>query len=96
MDYKILVSPRAIKEIEQAINFYSLYDDDAPTHFIDNLSNAFRILESNPFFEVNYKNIRMIPLKKFPYSLHYIINEDFKRVRILSCFHQKRDPKKLP
>ena len=37
MDYKIVVSPRALKEIENAIDYYALYSTDAPIHFINML-----------------------------------------------------------
>lgn len=96
MEFKIRVSPRAIKEIEQAINYFALYDNVAPKKFYESLTKAFQFLESNPFFGIYYKNVRMLNLKTYPYSLFFTINEKLKIVRILSCFHQKIDPKKLP
>lgn len=48
MAYNVIVSPRAHKEIENAIDYYALYEDDKNT------------------------------------------------IRILSCFHNKRNPNKKP
>ena len=95
MDYKVIVSPRAQKEIENAIDYYALYSSDAPVHFIAVLKEAYNILETNPFFIICYKNVRALKLRKFPYSLYFIINED-KTIRVLSCFHNKRNPDKRP
>jgi len=96
MAYKIIVSPRAQREIENAIDFYALYSYNAPAHFISILNEAYRTLEINPFFRVYYKNVHGLKLKRFPYSLFYIISENTKSVRVLSCFHNKLDPGKRP
>lgn len=96
MAYKIIVSPRAQKEIENAIDFYALYSTDAPMNFITLLSEAYATLHTSPFFRVRYKNVRAIKIKKFPYSLYFIINEDKNTVRVLACFHNKRNPDKRP
>jgi toxin ParE1/3/4 len=55
MVYKIFVSPRAQKEIENAIDYYALYSTDAPVNFIAVLKEAYKTLEINPFFRVRYK-----------------------------------------
>ncbi len=36
-------------------------------------------------------DIRRAGLRRFPYSLFYVIDDD--QVQVLSCFHQQRDPK---
>ena len=96
MAYKIIVSDRAQKEIENAIDYYSLYSVDAPQTFITILENSYNTLATSPFFKIRYKNIRAMKIKKFPYSLYFIIQETNKTVRILSCFHHKLNPKKRP
>ena len=96
MAYKIIISPRTQKEIENAIDFYKLYSDSAPLNFIENLQEAYNSLALNPHYKVRYKNIRSIKLNKFPHSLFFSINEKNKLVKVLSCFHNKRNPKKRP
>ena len=96
MAYKIIVSPRAQKEIENAIDYYALYSTDAPLKFIETLKNTYDILVITPFFRVRYKNIRALKMTKFPYSLYYVINQTKNTVRVLSCFHNKRNPNQRP
>ena len=96
MAYKIIVSPRAQKEIENAIDYYALYSSNAPQSFISKLQDTYNTLESNPFFSIQYKNIRAIKIHKFPYSLYFDISETQSVVRILACFHSKRNPNKRP
>jgi plasmid stabilization system protein ParE len=96
MVYKIIVSPRAQKEIENAIDYYALYSSDAPLNFITALKDVYNSLRTNPFFRVRYKNVRALKIKHFPHSLYFIINENQNTIRVLSCFHNKRNPNKRP
>lgn len=96
MGYKVIVSPRAQKEIENAIDFYALYSGDAPINFITTLKKSYVTLEKNPFFRVQYKNIRALKMEKFPHSLYFIVDEEKNIIRVLSCFHNKRNPNKRP
>lgn len=96
MGYKIIISPRALDEIENAIDFYSLKSKDAPRKFIASLSDAYSSLNAYPFYAIKYKNIRAYPLQKFPYSLYFVIDEKTRLIKILSCFHHAQNPMKRP
>jgi len=96
MVYKIIVSPRAQNEIINAINFYALHSVNAPKNFIVQIQKGYKILAINPFFRIYYKEVRALKLKKFTFSLFYIIDENKSYVRILSCFDNKRNAQKRP
>ena len=96
MAYKIIVSPRVQQEIEDAIDYYSLYSDDAPEHFKSSLLDSYNTLSFSPFFKIVYKNIRALKMKRFPYSLYFVVDEGRKIIKILSCFHNKRNPRNRP
>jgi len=96
MVYKIIVSPRAQKEIENAIDYYALYNMEVPMHFISILKETYKTLEINPFFMICYKNVRVLKLKRFPYSLYFTIDENKSVISVLSCFHNKLNPNKRP
>jgi plasmid stabilization system protein ParE len=96
MVYRIVVSPRAQNEIVKAIDFYAIHSVDASSNFIMQLQKGYEILVINPFFRICYKDVRVLKLKKFPYTLYFAIDENKNCIRILSCFHNKRNPKKRP
>lgn len=96
MAYKINVSVRAQKEIENAIDFYALHSNLAPENFIAALNEAYASLEISSFSRIVYKNVRILKLRKFPYSLFYVIDESRNSIQILACFHNKRNPTKRP
>lgn len=96
MVYKIIVSPRAQNEIIKTIDFYALRSVDAPNNFIIQLQKGYGVLALNPFFRVQYKSVRALKMKRFPYSLYYTIDENKNCIRVLSCFHNKRNPNSRP
>ena len=96
MAYNISVSARAKKEIENAIDYYALYSAEAPRNFTAALKRALLALESSPLLPIRYKNIRALKINKFPYSLYFVVNPTANSVKILACFHNKRNPNKRP
>jgi plasmid stabilization system protein ParE len=96
MAYSIIVSPRAQKEIENAIDFYVIHSEDAPKRFLKMLVSSYKSLSMNPFYAIQYKNVRSLKISKFPFSLYFTVDEQEKLVRILACFHNKRNPKQQP
>lgn len=96
MAYKITIAPRTQKEYEHAIEYYALHSQDAPINFIEAVEKAYNILAQNPLLRIRYKNVRAIKLKRFPYLIYFTVNEQNKTVKILSCFHCKRNPTKKP
>jgi len=96
MAFRIIVSSKAQKEIENAIDYYALYSSDAPRNFIKKLNETYVVLEGNPFFRKQYKEVRSLKISKFPYSLYFTVNEGENIVKIIACFHNKRNPTNRP
>jgi mRNA-degrading endonuclease RelE of RelBE toxin-antitoxin system len=96
MVYNLIVSPRAQKEIEKAIDSYIPNYADIPNNFVIQLVRVLNTLKINPFFRIRYKNVRSLKLKKYPYSLYFVVNENRNVVKIISCFHNKLNPEKQP
>jgi len=94
--YKISISPRAQKEIENAIDYYVLLSVAAPQNFVTALKDTYHTLSINPFFRVRYRNVSALKIEKFPYELYFVINKDQNSVKIVSCFHSKLNPNKRP
>jgi toxin ParE1/3/4 len=77
MAYKITISPHAQKEIENAIDYYALYSNDAPLSFITQLIVSYEALSLSPFYEVRYKNLHSFDLinSHTPYILPWMKNK---------------------
>ena len=96
MAYSIVITERARQEIKNAIDYYASYSSVAPINFSAVLEDAFDTLITYPFFAVRYKNVRALKLKRFPYSLYFIVDDKKGSVRVISCFHNKQNPYKRP
>ncbi|MBY0426710.1 MAG: type II toxin-antitoxin system RelE/ParE family toxin [Cytophagales bacterium] len=96
MEFRVIVSPRAQKEIETSIDFYLNRSVNAPKDFISSLEKAYETLSKNPFFALKHKNVRSLKLFRFPFSLYFVVHENEKLVQVLSCFHTSRNPRRRP
>ncbi|MCU7617301.1 type II toxin-antitoxin system RelE/ParE family toxin [Chryseobacterium sp. PBS4-4] len=96
MAFKIVVSPIANNNIDDAIRYYRTQSQSAAKNFRKRLLDAYKSLQTNPFFVVKYENVRAIPLKKLPYLIFYDIDERDQVVNILSVFCTHQNPEKYP
>jgi toxin ParE1/3/4 len=94
--FDLVISVRAVTEIDKAINYYLTKSNKATFDFIEALQKAYSKLAKNPHYAFRYKNVRALKLRKFPYLLYYVINEQRQNIRILACFNTKRNPTQRP
>lgn len=61
--------------------------------FIEELHRALSLIQENQQIGQRVGVVyRRIPLRRFPYLLHYRIDEDASLIRIIAVSHQKRRP----
>ena len=41
-------------------------------------------------FQVIYQDVRRSLIRRFPYALHFIVEDEL--VTVIACFHHRRDP----
>ena len=93
MNYSIVLDKRALNDIQQAIDYYDNESAGLGTKFENLLNQHFDKLKTNPFFQTRYDNVRCLPFKKFPYMIHYTLNESDKLIIVRAVFSTYRDPK---
>lgn len=88
MGYELVLSPEAFREIEIAECYYKIIDADRL--FLQDLNNQFLFLEHMPLSQqIRYNNVRIHLLKKYNYSIHYVV--DNKIVFVLNILNQYQD-----
>jgi toxin ParE1/3/4 len=75
MAFKISVDVRAQVEIEKAIAELNKVSKKSAKKLFSEIENSYRFLSINPFYQIRYKQIRCLPLKKFPYMFHFSVSE---------------------
>ena len=94
MAFKLKFLPTAEFNIEEATDFYAEISLRVLKNFNKKLDEAFLRIENNTFFQRKYKNVRALPLKKFPYIIFYEIDDEI--IYILSVFCTHQNPQKYP
>lgn len=92
MEFKVVILKRANLEIEEAYLYYESIQDGLGLKFIYDYENHLDTLYKNPYFEKRYDIIRMLPLKKFPYSIHFSVDEINKIVTVHAIILEYQNP----
>ncbi|MGO4707715.1 type II toxin-antitoxin system RelE/ParE family toxin [Chryseobacterium sp. 2TAF14] len=96
MAFEIFQYPEADEDILDAVNYYKEISNSVVSNFERQLSKAYDKLERNPFFQIRYDDVRVLPLKKFPYIILFHIDELKKIVYVISVFCTHQNPEKYP
>ncbi|CAM3816000.1 Type II toxin-antitoxin system RelE/ParE family toxin [Flavobacterium branchiophilum] len=97
MNYKIIVSPIASKNIKNAVSYYvEEVSKKVANDFIKDFKKTYKTLQKNPFCQFHDNNYRFLPFSKFPYIAFFIVDEPSKTVFLNAVFHTSQNPEKYP
>lgn len=96
MSYRIVIEPRAIADIQDAVEFYESKREDLGNYFLQIVDEYIESIAKNPFFQIRYKDYHGLPVKIFPYIILYFIDDKEKIVFILSVFNTSQNTNKYP
>jgi toxin ParE1/3/4 len=93
MDYTVVLSPKAVGDLESIIRYIALNNPEAAWKVGQNLLNKTKELSQFPskgqkVLEFNSPDIRQVILK--PYRIVYRIEEDKKRISIARFWHSSQ------
>ena len=93
MTFKIVVSLRARKDIEESYDWYEGEKLGLGVRFVLSIDHVFNVISMNPeAFARQKKDYRQLPVKDFPYLIVYKI-QGKDTINILRVFHTSRNPK---
>ncbi|KFF03345.1 plasmid stabilization protein [Flavobacterium reichenbachii] len=79
MNYKIIISPIALKNIEDAVEFYILkVSKKVALDFLNDYQKVYKALQINPFYQFHDNNYRCLPFKKFPLP-HFLLSKNYQK-----------------
>lgn len=90
--FTVLFQNEALLHLQKAIDYYNIQQPKLGKRFALIVKKTANQLEINPFFQIRYDNIRCLPVDKFPFMLHFIVNEEQKWVRIYAILHTSLNP----
>lgn len=96
MIFEVVIEPRAILDIQDAIDYYEAKQSGLGEYFHQIIDDHIETLTKNPFFQIRYKDYHGLPTKKFPFIIFYFIDENLKTIYVISVFNTSLNPSKYP
>ncbi|RZK52053.1 MAG: type II toxin-antitoxin system RelE/ParE family toxin [Pedobacter sp.] len=94
MTYSLEISEDALYDVLEIIDWYREISSKLSIKFEAELNSRLNYLAESPLnFQIRYlKKLRIVPLKTFPYGIHFFIKED--RIFVVAVFHYNKNPKR--
>jgi plasmid stabilization system protein ParE len=89
MKFSVLFRSEAERDLIDIEDYYNKVSDKIKRGFFEEFFDTLSFVEQNPeLFQIHYKYIRIAPLYRFPYGVHYRITGN--KVIIYRVLHFKR------
>lgn len=93
MGFVVFIEEDARKDIQEAIRWYNKKKKGLGKEFHRHFLLFVSALSQNPMYQVRYDEVHCLPLKKFPYMIHFVVSK--KNVIIYGVFHTSLNPDKF-
>lgn len=91
--YKLKITPEALDEIQQAIDYYNDARKGLGKIFYAALIKQFALIKKRPHTRAaRYDDVRFALLDKFPYAAHYTIDEPTHSIIIQAVLSDYQNP----
>ena len=96
MSYTIMFRSQALADYDEARLWYQNQTNDLKTRFEKAISNGLTKITFYPkAYSYRFDDVRMMPLKKFPYLICYRVDDVKQIVTVIAVWHQARDREPL-
>ncbi len=92
-NYKIRVESEALQDIQEATDWYNKQLHGLGSRFQKQVKAQINALKKNPLgYGIRYANVRCVMVNKFPFLVHFTIDEAQKLVEVFAIYHTSRNP----
>ena len=92
MGFRILFAPGFFEDLQQAVDWYNDKQAGLGARFFKASKVRISGIKNNPYsVAVRYDNVRCAKLKKFPYMIHFRIQEN-NVIEVIAIFNTHRNP----
>jgi uncharacterized glyoxalase superfamily protein PhnB len=93
MKFLVEYNPDFFNDIAQAVDWYNEKQTGLGDRFLNNVRKQTAKLSTSALhFAVKYDDVRCMCIKKFPYLVHYRVNQQTQTVKVEALLHTSRDP----
>ncbi len=91
--YKISIEQDALQDIQHATDWYNERVKGLGARFQKQVIAQINSLKINPLvYSRRYAEVHCMLIKKFPFFVHFTIDENVKQIEIFAIFHTSRNP----
>ena len=93
MRFQLKIDTDALNDIQEAFEWYETQLKGLGLRYKTQAKKQINSLKKDPYlFSIKYNEIRCRKIEKFPFLIHYLINENTKTVTVFAVFHTSRNP----
>lgn len=90
---RLVLRPEAETELAEAVDWYEARGKGLGAALLRAVDAAIAAILRNPeMYPVVFATVRRAMLRRFPYSLIYVISDN--HIVVLACIHGRRDPRR--
>ena len=93
MRFQLKIDTDALNDIQETFEWYETQLKGLGLRYKTQAKKQINSLKKDPYlFSIIYNEIRCRKIEKFPFLIHYLINENTKTVTVFAVFHTSRNP----
>ncbi|MGQ7945655.1 type II toxin-antitoxin system RelE/ParE family toxin [Flavobacterium sp. WC2509] len=93
MHFQLKIDTEALNDIQETFEWYEMQLKGLGLRYKTQVKKQINSLKKDPYlFSIKYNEIRCRKIEKFPFLIHYLINENTKNVIVFAVFHTSRNP----
>lgn len=91
---ELIVDPEALDDIQKATDWYNEQLPGLGSRFqIQTVKQISSLKYSYSRHSIRYKKVRCMLIRKFPYLVHFSVDENRGLIEVFALFHTSRNPK---
>jgi mRNA-degrading endonuclease RelE of RelBE toxin-antitoxin system len=91
--YSLKIDIDAFNDIQETSEWYEMQQKGLSLRYKAQTKKQINSLKKNPYlFSIKYNEVRCRKIEKFPFLIHYTIDEELKVITVFAIFHTSRSP----
>ena len=90
--FTVEILPQAQDDFLDAVKYYRDIDEKLGKRFIKITKSTVNDLKKIAMYQIKYDQMRLRIIHKFPYTIHYIVNEEHKTINIYGIRYAPSNP----
>ena len=92
-EFKVKINAAAKIDIQDGIKWYNSKLPGLGISFHQEVKKTIDSIRLIKFFQVRYGEVRCVPVRRFPFMIHFTVDEAKRLISIRAVFHTGMDPR---